>query len=191
MPFFRKLDHSWDNVEKCGGEREATHDVTTWRIRLACWISKATCTYAHAHTHKPVYPHSHTSLTAINYSSEIKFLGIHFKESLKWEADIRVLCSNLNKSLYMLQSLKYSTSSKLWRNMYFVNFHSNTRYGSFFWGNNGEGQSVFKLQNKAISLMSNVSRNISCREWFKRWNILTVHCVYIMEKKKHVMLKRL
>jgi hypothetical protein len=29
--------------------------------------------------------------------------------------------------------------------------------------------------------MSNVSRNISCREWFKRWNILTVCSVYIME----------
>jgi hypothetical protein len=26
-----------------------------------------------------------------------------------------------------------------------------------------------------------MSRSISCREWFKRWNILRVHCVYIME----------
>jgi hypothetical protein len=29
--------------------------------------------------------------------------------------------------------------------------------------------------------MSNVSTNTSCREWFKRWNILTVYCVYIVE----------
>jgi hypothetical protein len=46
----------------------------------------------------------------INYSSEIKFLGVHLMESLKWEVHIRVLCSKLNKSLYMLHSLKYSTS---------------------------------------------------------------------------------
>ena len=28
----------------------ATKDVTVWRIRVACWISKATYTYARAHT---------------------------------------------------------------------------------------------------------------------------------------------
>jgi hypothetical protein len=44
-----------------------------------------------------------------------------------------------------------------------------------------KSQKVFKLQKKAIRLMSIVNRNTSCREWFKRWNILTVHCVYIME----------
>jgi hypothetical protein len=34
-------------VEKYGGAREATDDNTIWRIRVACWISKATRTYAH------------------------------------------------------------------------------------------------------------------------------------------------
>jgi hypothetical protein len=50
VTFFRKLHCLWDNVEKYGGDRGATNDVTIWRIRFACWISKATCTYAHAHT---------------------------------------------------------------------------------------------------------------------------------------------
>ena len=48
--FFRKWCRLWDNVEKYGGARGATKDVTTWRIRVAGWISKATCTHAHAHT---------------------------------------------------------------------------------------------------------------------------------------------
>jgi hypothetical protein len=38
-------------VEKYGGVRGATYDVTTWRICFACWISKATRTHSHAHTH--------------------------------------------------------------------------------------------------------------------------------------------
>jgi hypothetical protein len=38
----------------------ATNDVTIWRIRVACRISKAICTYAHAHAHPPGYPHSCT-----------------------------------------------------------------------------------------------------------------------------------
>jgi hypothetical protein len=100
-----------------------------------------------------------------------------------------VLCSKLNKSLYMLPYLKYSTSSKLWRNMYFAHFHSHIRYGIIFWGNSGESQRVFKLQKKAVRLMNNVSSNISCKEWFKRWNILW-SIVYILWKQ-YVMLKRM
>ena len=37
-----------------------TNDVTIWRIRVACWISKATRTYAHAHAHAPAYPYART-----------------------------------------------------------------------------------------------------------------------------------
>ena len=41
LSFFRKSCHVWDSAEKCGGAREATN-ATIWRIRVACWISKAT-----------------------------------------------------------------------------------------------------------------------------------------------------
>jgi hypothetical protein len=39
-------------------EADATNDVTIWRIRVACWISKAARTYALAHAHALVYPHA-------------------------------------------------------------------------------------------------------------------------------------
>ena len=48
--FSRRSCRLWDNVEKCGGAREATNYVTTWRIQVACWISKATRTHARVHT---------------------------------------------------------------------------------------------------------------------------------------------
>jgi hypothetical protein len=54
VTFSRKSCRLWDNVEKYGGARETTNDVTIWRIRVACWISKATCTHARACTHKYV-----------------------------------------------------------------------------------------------------------------------------------------
>jgi hypothetical protein len=50
ITFFRKSCRLWDNVEKYSGNRGATNDVTIWRIRVACWISKTTCTHARAHT---------------------------------------------------------------------------------------------------------------------------------------------
>jgi hypothetical protein len=53
--FFQKSSHLWHNVEKYSGVRGVTNDVTTWRIRVACWISKATCTYARTRTHTHKY----------------------------------------------------------------------------------------------------------------------------------------
>ena len=54
----RKSCRLWDNVEKCGENRGTTNDVTIWRIRVACWISKATCRHAHAHAHAPGRTHT-------------------------------------------------------------------------------------------------------------------------------------
>jgi hypothetical protein len=65
--------------------------------------------------------------------------------------------------------------------MYFAHFHSYIRYGIIFWGNNGESKKIFKLQKRVIRIISNVSRTTSCRELFKRRNIRTVPCIYIME----------
>jgi len=41
--FFRKLWHLWDKVEKYKRAGESTDE--TWRMRVACWIPKATNTH--------------------------------------------------------------------------------------------------------------------------------------------------
>jgi hypothetical protein len=48
----------YDNFKIFGGAREATSNVTMWRIRVACWISKAIRTHAHAHAHAHGHKHS-------------------------------------------------------------------------------------------------------------------------------------
>jgi hypothetical protein len=64
----RKLHLSWDNVEKYSGDWGATNDVTIWRIRVVCWISKTICTYTHAHAHAPGYPYARTHVQAYTHS---------------------------------------------------------------------------------------------------------------------------
>jgi hypothetical protein len=44
--FFRKSCCLWDNVEKYYIDREATHDNIIRRMRVACWITKATDTHS-------------------------------------------------------------------------------------------------------------------------------------------------
>jgi hypothetical protein len=44
IAFFRKLCRLWDNVEKYF--RFGQHKTTIWRMRIACWITKATNTHS-------------------------------------------------------------------------------------------------------------------------------------------------
>ena len=46
-----------DNLEKYGGARGYTNDVTIQGVRVACWISKTTCTQAHEHSHALGHTH--------------------------------------------------------------------------------------------------------------------------------------
>jgi hypothetical protein len=64
--FFWKSHRLWHNVEKYAGTRGITNYVTILRLRVACWVKKATCTDTHAHahalgsTHKHARAHTHT-----------------------------------------------------------------------------------------------------------------------------------
>jgi hypothetical protein len=66
VTFFRNSHSSRDNAEKCGGEWGATNDVTIWRIRVACWISKVTCTYANSHPLQHTNARTHTQTQICN-----------------------------------------------------------------------------------------------------------------------------
>jgi hypothetical protein len=65
----------YEIMTKHMGKQEATNDVTVWRIRVACWISKTTRTHARAftrprslaplHTHTRERAHTHTEICVI------------------------------------------------------------------------------------------------------------------------------
>ena len=54
------------NVETEG----ATNDVTIWRIHVACWISKAAFTYAHAYAHASGCLHARTHAHAYTHTNK-------------------------------------------------------------------------------------------------------------------------
>ena len=57
--FLEKSCRLWDNIEKCGGARKVTA-VTVWRIRVACWINKTTCTRIRTRAHAQTRACAHT-----------------------------------------------------------------------------------------------------------------------------------
>ena len=80
----------------------------------------------------------------INYTSEVKFLGINISNNLKWNTHIPFQCSKLNYLSYMISSLRSDLSLVMLRNMYFTKFQSLIRYGIILWG--GEKESVIVLK---------------------------------------------
>jgi hypothetical protein len=56
--------------------------------------------------------------------------------------------------------------------VYFAYFHSIMSYVVIFWGNSTDSKRVFIIQKKIIRIMAGVKSRVSCRELFKKFNIL-------------------
>ena len=75
----------------------------------------------------------------VDYTPEIKFLGIQITDTLKWHAHIHLLAGELCKVAFMIKSLKEVLSPNLIRNIYFTKFHSLLRFGILFCGGGSRG----------------------------------------------------
>jgi hypothetical protein len=62
---------------------------------------------------------------------------------------------------------------------YFSYVRSITSYGIIFWGNLSHSEEIFKIQEKIIKIITNSSKNASCRQLFKELNILPFQSQYI------------
>jgi hypothetical protein len=72
IPFFLKLYHLWGNGERfCRAERA----TTIWRIRVACWITKAT--HPHTHTHAVCNIYCFSTATMVARTRLIISLYVH------------------------------------------------------------------------------------------------------------------
>jgi hypothetical protein len=64
--------------------------------------------------------------------------------------------------------------------IYFAYFHYIMKYGIIFWGNSSISKNVFTLQKKVIRIVAGVKPRNSCKNLFKRLEILPLPCEYIV-----------
>ena len=105
---FRESCRLWDDVETCGGFRGATNDVTICHIRFVFWISKATCTRAHAHVHAPGHTHARQRAHTHEYVIFIPF------SRQQWFANAPkcyVICTLLVLSFFGFNSIRPPASN--------------------------------------------------------------------------------
>jgi hypothetical protein len=126
-------------------------------------------------------PHILHKNEKITYISQLKFLGINISCPLTWSTQIKVLCANFSKVCHMIKMLKDEANFYVLRNIYFAKFQSVMRYGIILWGGISKITKVLKVQKRALRLMTNKSKNESCRPVFKELKIFTVICLFIFE----------
>ena len=103
----------------------------------------------------------------------IKFLGVYFDPLLNFKFHISTLKNKLAKTLYALKMSKNKLSNNSLYLLYFALFHSHLVYANIIWSctDSSTINSIFKLQKKAIRLISGSKFNAHTEPLFKKtWN---------------------
>jgi len=109
----------------------------------------------------------------------IKFLGLTIDTILNWKHHISDLKPRLNKACFAITSIKPFMSLAVLKSTYYSYAHSIMSYGLTFWGNSTDSDDIFKIPKRIIRIITNSNKNASCRELFKKLNILPLQSQYI------------
>jgi len=78
------------------------------------------------------------------------------------------------------RSIKPFMSLDVLRSTHFAYVHSVISYGIIYWKNSSHSEEIFKVQNRIIRIIMNLSKNASCQQPFRELNILPVPSQYII-----------
>jgi len=116
---------------------------------------------------------------ALTFTENIKFLGMHMDCSLICKSHIDNLIKKLSSICFILRKLLPILNVQVLSMVYFAHFYSHTSYGIVFWGLSLSMRNIFIIQKRAIRIMMSLGPRSSCREGFKKLDIVTVPCLYI------------
>lgn len=115
-----------------------------------------------------------------------KLFGIYVDTHLNFKAHIYLLCKHLNKVCFSMRCLADVTNLETRLTVYNSYFLSLVCYGILVWGPSKHLDRVLVVQKKVIRAMLGVPTGTSCRQYFRKLNILTVPSLFIFETIKHV-----
>jgi len=118
--------------------------------------------------------------TFILKTSNMKFLGLVIASSLSWKDHITQLIPKLSEACYVLRSIRPFMSQDALKTVYHSYLHSLISYGIIFWGNFSYSPHIFRLQKKAVRIITGSRPRDSCRELFKGLRILPLQSQYIL-----------
>ena len=117
----------------------------------------------------------------ITNSSYTKFLEVTMNNTLFWNNHIVLLMKKLRKACYKIRNAKTYMSASSFKVIYHAFFHSVMSYGIIFWGKLVAQLHNFQnTKNKAIRIMEGCGNRVSCRNLFKKLQILLLTSQYML-----------
>jgi hypothetical protein len=109
------------------------------------------------------------------------FLGFALDDRCTWKMHVDKVCSKVNRFVYVLWRLTRITDMKTALMAYHAFVVSNLRYGILIWGNSSHVRRTLIAQKQCIRAICNIPRRTSCKSYFVKLKLLTVHSIYIYE----------
>lgn len=113
--------------------------------------------------------------------TEVKFLGVNIDSKLNWKSHISLVCSKISKSIAILRLLKFVYPTRILRTIYMSLIHSHLNYCNLIWGaaENTNLDPLFKLQKRAVRIISNSHFLDHTPPIFKSLKVLNIYKIYI------------
>jgi len=109
-----------------------------------------------------------------------KFLGMTINNTLSWYNHTESIMKKLSKSCYIIRNAKTCMSVSSLKMIYHAFFYSVMSYGIIFWCNSSYSTMIFKMQKKAIRVIEGCGKRVSCRNLFKKLQILPLASQYML-----------
>jgi hypothetical protein len=116
-----------------------------------------------------------------------KFLGLQVDSNLNWKTHIQYITPKLSSAYFAMRTITSLMKTENLKLVYFAYFHSIMSYGIIFWGNSTDCKKVFCIQEKIIRIMAGTKRRASCRELFKKFNILPLASEFLVSLSSFVV----
>jgi hypothetical protein len=86
----------------------------------------------------------------------------------------------LSAGYYALISIKPHMPQVVMKMVYYAYFHSGMSYGIIFWGNSTHSTKIFKIQKRAIRIITGSKNRDACRDLFKNLKRLPFHTIHTL-----------
>jgi len=116
-----------------------------------------------------------------NVINEVKcstFLGMHIDNHMNWKNHVEQILPKLGAACFSIRNLIHTLHPDVLHMVHLAYFYSVLQYGIIFWGNSTLVHQVFKLQKRVVWVMSGAGQRSSCRNLFRKLNILAIACQY-------------
>jgi len=111
---------------------------------------------------------------------KIKFLGVYIHDTINWNCHIEYIIPKLSSACYMTRSIKPFMSLSTLKTVYYSYFNAIISYGLPFWGNSPHAMKIFRMQKRIVRIMMGYKNRASCRNLFRKLEILPFESQYIL-----------